>query len=402
MARFSNLSLVNLSSLLWIVSHISLAVALPQSHASLASAVSSPSISSVQTHESTAPTKSTAPTNSSQPRHAHGPQITNPGILAAIIVPLLVVLIIGVSLYTFCRARGRARDYEAKEIVTPTTSTHKDRNAFYDLGRNSCGAGYDSVSPLNPVYSDLDSPRSSTFREAWRHGHNRHVSIDSDACESLNMIGALPGSPRSDGRASSWSGRYTPVPGSGRTTPIHGRPRSKTPGSVSNISLPISNTGDSSDLAPMAWSADRIVSDGSDRATPTPTTPRMIHSPTVSFHDPHSQDIASLSPYYDPDVASRRMTIPLFLATPPSPESSNFASIGEAIATDGTKRTYDLPVVEESEHDGSHQSSRPQTMMSVTTIRSSVDTIRAEWREQLQQNIRASPEPDPIPGRNEE
>lgn len=382
------------------------AVSIPQSQADPATVTIASSISP--------PTVSSSPAPSATP-HPSGPQISHSGLLAAILVSVLVVLVIGITLYVWCRARGRGYDFgygkQIREITKSTGPDEKQRRAFYDLGR--CVGSRDieeshrlSVAQLSPA---LDSPRTSLLRFGGSHrgsgyAHVRSVSLESDgscpgsvagssprasACIALSpsMAGALqvqPASPKSDGRVSPWT------IGSGRDTPErqHRRwSRSRNQTSVSTISLPLTNVEDERigtvNSAPLAWSAERIASDGSGRITPSPFeirgfSPIITTATSAEFgsRDERYGDATTLSPYYARNITARA-SIPLMLA-PPSPavvvpqQSHELGTIGETAMSD-QRSLYADADEEERQSEGR---SRAQTLESITTIRSSVDTER--------------------------
>ena len=314
--------------------------------------------------------------------------ISTSALLISIIVPVAVILVIIVSIYVYYRRRARARGHSIREITSPIIPRDKERKAFYDFRPTSFGAGYESVAPLSPIYNDQDSPRSTTFRGPWRHSHSREFSLDSDASGSSTLAGTLPVSPTSDGRASPWLGKYATLLHSGRSTPLLGSPRSKKPASGPNISLPKNNVQGRIPTAPMAWQADVIVSDGSDRTTPSPLAPLDPYTPRIPFQDVpclDHRDAVTFSPYNEPERASAHMSDPIMLATPPAPKSRHDSSVSssEQITTDMSRDMAVLPTtVEEPEPSSSHTRSRSQTMTTVTTIRSSFESIRADWQEE--------------------
>lgn len=319
-------------------------------------------------------------------------------LVAIIITPILVVLVVGVSLYVFCRARGRGLDFgttKIREIVSPITPTENSRNPFYELGRK---AGYESITPLHPTL-DQDSPRSSTFTESWRHGHTRNdtvSSIGSTGSLHMTMSGGLPTSPRLGGQDHRWSGRYTPV--SGRESPALGHTRTRTQTSVSSISLPLHAVEDSRRCSsPLAWTAESIMSDGSDRATPVPWEHRVeteyrsqSRSTTPVPHAPRAlspeQDIASMSPYYDPHIAARRMSIPMVLSIPATstPQTTSipaqYQPMSERTPIDEEDEVPEMQSPVDARDEGVSRSQTQKSMNSVTTIRTSVDTQFTDWQ----------------------
>lgn len=326
------------------------------------------------------------------------PHLSTGAVVALIAVPAVILIIASASLFIYCRRRGHSFSFGAtskiREIANtvPSTNTQHRGAAFYELGRKE---GYESITPLHPTL-ESDSPRSSTAREPWRSSHARNDSMGSAASLQTGLS--------MSGHDQRYSGRYTPV--SGRESPALGRGRTRTHTASSNISLPLQ--GGEHDhrrcSSPLAWTAEQIHSDGSDRATPVPWeyraetegrsrsvsgTPYMQHA--RAFSPPRTmspeQDIASMSPYYDPHIAERRMSIPMVLAIPASPGtplSIHRQTIGETVPVEedeDEEPRHDLQGhSDEQDDNGVNRSQTQKSMNSVTTIRTSVDTQFTDWQ----------------------